>query len=528
MADTIRKLPVGIQSFSGLLKDQYIYIDKTEFIYKLRHNGKVYFLSRPRRFGKSLFLSTLKEYWSGNKELFKGLKIERLEKNNPSAWQEYPVLYFDFNGMNYQLPNALEETLDNHLHNWEIKYGIEKTDYALEIRFRNLLVGIYNKTGKRCVILVDEYDKSLLETVDNTELHEHSKALFRGFFGNLKSQDDYIQFVFITGVTKFSKVSIFSDLNQLEDISFREEYAEICGITEKEIRDNLMPEVESMASARAKTVSSCIQTLKKMYDGYHFSRDSVGIYNPFSLFCSLKNKSFDPFWFETGTPTILVRKLRKLNFDIRQFDEQNLQADIALLSDYQIENPDPIPLLYQTGYLTIKGYTEYNEEVLYTLGYPNSEVKLAFVKSLMPEYIENCGSGSGKDIYSLNQHIRNGDLESIKNVFAALFASIPYTGNDAPFEHFFQTVIYIVFTLLGKYTHCEMHMFTGRIDCIVETDKFVYIFEFKRDSSADKALDQIVKMQYAKPYAADPRKTFLIGINFNSETRSLEEWKTLD
>ena len=526
MADTIIKLPVGIQSFSGLIQDQYLYIDKTDFIYKLRKNGKVYFLSRPRRFGKSLFLSTLKEYWSGNKDLFNGMKIEELEKNNPDAWQEYPVLYFDFNGMNYSIPNALEETLDSYLRNWEIKYEIEQTTYPLEIRFRNLLVGVYNKTGKRSVILVDEYDKSLLETVDNTELHEQNKALFRGFFGNLKSYDDYIQFVFITGVTKFTKVSIFSDLNQLEDISFRAGYAGICGITEEEIREHLMPEIENMASARSKTVSDCLQSLKKMYDGYHFSRDSVGVYNPFSLFCALKEKNFEPFWFSTGTPTILMKKLKGLNFDVRLFDEQNLQADSELLSDYRIENSDPIPLLYQTGYLTIKGYTEYENEVLYTLGYPNSEVRFAFLKSLMPEYVDDCGPGSGKDIYTLNRYITNGDLDNIKNVFTALFASIPYTGKDAPFEHYFQTVIYIVFTLLEKYTHCELHMFTGRIDCVVETAKFVYIFEFKRDSSADEALNQIEKQQYTKPYAADSRKIFRIGVNFKSETRALEEWKT--
>ena len=527
MADTITKLPVGIQSFSKLINNGFLYIDKTEYIYKLIHYGTTFFLSRPRRFGKSLFLSTLKEYWSGNKELFKGLKIEELEKNNPDAWQEYPVLYFDFNGMNYHLPDALEEILDSHLQRWEMKYEIKQTEYPLEIRFRNLLVDIYNKTGKRSVILVDEYDKSLLETVDNTELHEHSKALFRGFFGNLKSLDDYIQFVFITGVTKFTKVSIFSDLNQLEDISFRAEYAEICGITEEEIRKHLMPEVESMAAARGRTVPDCLKGLKNMYDGYHFSRDSIGVYNPFSLFCALKEKSFEPFWFSTGTPTILVKKLKGLNFDIRQFDEQNLQADSELLSDYRIENSDPIPLLYQTGYLTIKGYTEYESDVLYTLGYPNSEVKFAFVKSLMPEYVDDCGPGSGKDIYTLNRYIANGDLENIKNVFTALFASIPYTGNDAPFEHYFQTVIYIVFTLLGKYTQCEYQMVTGRIDCVVETNRFVYIFEFKRDGSADEALEQIQKQQYAKPYAADSRKIFLIGVNFKSDTHALDEWKVI-
>lgn len=521
MDELNRKLPIGIQSFSGIIEDNYLYVDKTAFIYKLVQSGKTYFLSRPRRFGKSLFLSTLKEYWEGHKNLFKGLEIEELEADNKDSWQAHPVFYFDFNGTNYQNVSALEEILESHLRTWEDLYGNEERESSVGLRFQYVLKQAHQKTGKRCVVLVDEYDKSLLETVEKPELHEHNRAVFKSFFSVLKSCDSFIRFVFITGVTKFSKVSIFSDLNQLEDISFDNEYAVICGITENEIRENLLSEVEKMAEERSLTAETCFQRLKETYDGYHFSPEGVGVYNPYSLLCALKKRRFGSFWYETGTPTFLVRKLRNDNFDVRQFEKRTVQATESMLSDYRIENSDPVPLLYQTGYLTITGFID---EDLYALGFPNAEVRYAFLENLMSEYVQNCGSGSGKDIFSLKRYIESGDVESIKNVLIALFASIPYTSNDAPFEHYFQTVIFIVFTLLGKYTYCEMHTHTGRIDCIVETKDYVYIFEFKRDRSAEEALRQIEEQQYAKPYAADSRQLFKIGVNFSSETRELDNF----
>ena len=527
MSEFDRKIPVGIQSFPDIIENQYMYVDKTEYIYKLVHRGKPYFLSRPRRFGKSLFLSTLKAYWEGKKELFKGLKIEELEKNNPDAWQPYPVFYFDFNRDNYADEFALEGVLDDHLKKWESVYGLTGQDGSLALRFQNLLVSAYNKEKKRCVVLVDEYDKSLLESTENSTLHEKNKAVFKGFFSTLKSFDGYIRFVFITGVTKFSKVGIFSDMNQLNDISFEDKYSGICGITEAEMKANFQPEIEALADARHFTYEECLQRLKNMYDGYRFSPECADIYNPFSLLSALEKRRFGAFWFQTGTPTFLVRKLRELNFDVRQFDERTIQASESVLSDYRIENPDPIPLFYQTGCLTIKGYTDYIEEVLYTLGFPNREVRYAFLECLLPAYVANYGPGSGKDIFTLNRYIEAGNVEGIRNVFSALFASIPYTSNDAPFEHYFQTITFIVFTLLGKYTKCEMHTAAGRIDCVVETANFVYIFEFKRDKSADEALRQIEEKQYAKAYEADPRQLFLIGANFDSETRQLEGWKTV-
>ena len=517
-----RKLPVGIQSFEQIITDHYLIVDKTAYIYDLVHTGKSYFLSRPRRFGKSLLLSTMKAYWEGKKELFDGLKIAELEKNNPDAWQPYPVFYFDFNKASFADKGVLESIIEIQLLEWEKKYGKTLKKAPLGARFGQLLRAASEQTGKRCVVLVDEYDKKLLETMENKELVEHNNAVFKGFFSTLKSEDAHIQFIFITGVTKFSKVSIFSDLNQLEDLSFDNDYSGICGMTEEEILGNFEPEIERMAKERSLTQVACMEKLRKMYDGYHFSADGVGVYNPYSLLTALKKRRFGSFWYETGTPTFLVHRLKELDFDIRQLSDRTLESTEMLLSDYRIENPDPVPLLYQTGYLTI---VDSSDQDVYTLGLPNDEVRYAFLQSLMPEYINEYGSGSGKDVFTLKRHVANGNLEGIKNIFTALFASITYTTSDTPFEHYFQTVIYITLTLLGQYAHCEQHTNTGRIDCTVETKDYVYIFEFKRDDSAENALKQINDMHYADPYAADNRKLYKIGVNFDSKTRQMTEWK---
>lgn len=520
-----RKLPIGIQSFEKLREENFLYVDKTEYLYRLVHSGLPYFLSRPRRFGKSLFLSTLKAYWEGKKELFHDLYIEKLEEENELAWQAYPVFYFDFNREGYQNRNALKEVLDSHLREWEKVYGCDEPDKPLALRFQNLLMKANETTGKRAVVLVDEYDKPLLDVAEDEALVEYNKAMFKGFFSALKSYDQYLQFVFITGVTKFSKVSIFSDLNQLNDISLSDDYAGVCGLTQKELTI-FLPEIQAMANARAISQEECLQKLKNTYDGYCFSPNCQGIYNPYSFLKAMYGKRFGSYWFETGTPAFLVEGLRKKNFDIQSFTSKTLYANERMLSDYRADNQDLIPLMYQTGYLTIVDYDEQKER--YTLGFPNDEVKYGFLESLMREFVDDSGAGSGKDIFTISDCIENGDLEGMKNAFIALFASIPYAANEAPFEHYFQTVLYMVFQLLKKFVSCEVHSFTGRVDCIVEARKFVYIFEFKRDQSADEAIKQIEETKYALPYAADARKLYMIGVNFNSTTRRLEEWKVLE
>ncbi|MBP1592723.1 MAG: AAA family ATPase, partial [Oscillospiraceae bacterium] len=462
----------------------------------------------------------------GKQDLFEGLKIENLVSGYPEAWEPHPVFYLDFNKAGFQENGALEAILLVHLEEWENRYGQTSKDVPLGARFGQLLRKACEQTGKRCAVLVDEYDKPLLETMDDKKLVEHNKTVFKSFFSCLKSEDAYIRFIFITGVTKFSKISIFSDLNQLRDISMTADYAGICGITEQEMKDNLMPEIKAMANELEMTTDECFERLKKAYDGYHFHHRSEGVCNPFSLLSALTDREFDSYWFETGTPAFLVRRLKEINFDVRKFTDKTLYATKQMLKDYRDDNPDPIPVLYQTGYLTIEDYDP--RKNAYTLVFPNDEVKYGFLNSLLPTYVEGVGAGSGKDILTLIRYLEEGDTEQIMKVFMGLFAGIPYQSGDDPFEHDFQTVFYITLTLLKQYVICEQHTYTGRIDCVIETDRFVYIFEFKRDRSADDALKQIEDMDYAAPYIADERKLYKIGVNFDSKTRKLVEWKVAE
>ena len=518
-----RLLPIGIQSFEKLRRENCVYIDKTALVYSLVHTSMPFFLSRPRRFGKSLLLSTLRAYWEGKKQLFEGLAIEKLEQDNPSAWQSYPVFYFDFNSDHFNEETALERMLDEYLTGWEQQYDIKEKASSLNARFKNILQKASEKSGKGCVVLVDEYDKPLLDVMNSQSMTEHNKTIFKGFFSALKSYDEYLRFVFFTGVTKFSKVSIFSDLNHLKDISLSEKYADLCGITEQELRNNLLPEVNRMSCKLGITEEECLNMLRRTYDGYHFHPNSMGVFNPFSLLNALDDMDFGSYWFSTATPTFLIRQLKEHDFDVRKFTNGTLYATEAVLSDYRTDQLNLIPLLYQTGYLTIVDYNQKNR--IFTLGFPNEEVKYGFLWELIPSYTPAGDTGNRSDIFTLNRYIEDGDTDGIRDVFTALFAGIPYTTDEAPFEHYFQTVIYLTFTLLGKFCECEMHTWQGRIDCIVFAEKYIYLFEFKRDKTADEALRQIDDMQYALKYAADSRRIFKIGVNFDSGKRILTEWK---
>ena len=517
-----RKLPIGVQSFKKLREDNFEYVDKTAYISRLVGDSIQYFLSRPRRFGKSLLLSTLKAYWEGKKELFKGLAIEKLESNNKDAWKNHPVFYFDFNGENYST-TPVENVLAKHLKRWEEIYDITDNSETLGERFQNLLIKVSEKTGMRCVVLVDEYDKPLLDLIDNPEMQEHNKAVFKGFFSNLKSCDEYIRFVFITGVTKFHKVSIFSDLNQLKDISLNEEFSGICGITESELKENFAPEITAMSQKNGITEEECLTMLKKQYDGYRFHHNGVNVYNPFSIINAFSDKEFGSYWFESGTPTFLVKQLRDNGFDVRRFVNKTIYAAENVLQDYTGDNLSLTTLLYQSGYLTI---SDYNSRLRrYTLCFPNEEVKYGMLNCLMPAYVHNASETNGLDIFTLEEHIENGDLDDIRNFLTAIFARITYTSSETTFEHYFQTVIYLIFTLLGQFTECEMHTFSGRIDCRVQTADLIYLFEFKRDESAEKALQQINDKDYTLPFVADSRKLYKIGVSFDSEKRILADWK---
>lgn len=513
----VRKLPIGIQSFEKLVKGNYLYVDKTEYIWKLVNEGTTYFLSRPRRFGKSLLLSTMKAYFEGKKELFAGLRLAELEKE----WTAYPIFYFDFNGANYKDSSSLPDVINQHLEKWEELYGDEKKERSLTERFKYLIENAHKKTGLQVVVLVDEYDKSLLES--ESETLEKNRALFKGFFGNLKSCDEHLKFVFITGVTKFSKVSIFSDLNQLRDISLTEAYASICGISQAELEENFKPEIEVMAEKNGLSYAVCIDRLRQMYDGYHFFQDTDGMYNPFSLINALGDKNFKSYWFETGTPTFLIERLRAANYNPKHFTD-GVIADAESLSNYRIENPDIIPLFYQTGYLTIK---EYDADGFYTLKYPNNEVEHAFINALAPDYLNIETEETPVNIRQFLHDLRAGRIDDVLTRFKSLFARLPYSTrtDDTVIEQNFQNVIYIVFMLLGQFVGVEEHYSQGRADCVVQTKDFVYLFEFKRDKSADEALAQIEEKNYAAPFAADSRKVLKVGVSFSSEEKNIVEWR---
>ncbi len=517
-----RKLPIGIQGFEKIRDDHFLYVDKTEYVYQLAHNNIPYFLSRPRRFGKSLLLSTLKAYWEGKRKLFQGLAIETLEDGQPDAWQPHPVFYFDFNGNNY-LETPIETVLEEMLEDWEALYGNEYHTRTLGDRFQKVLELAASQTDRRCVVLIDEYDKPLLDTIDQPARQTHIKDVFKGFFSRLKNADESIQFLFITGVSKFHKVSIFSDLNQLKDISLSKQYAALCGITDSELTDYFDQELMDLAWELDLTQDACISALKRRYDGYRFHPDACSVYNPYSLLNALSDREFASYWFETGTPTFLVKKLAHTGFDVRKLTDHTLYASDGMLKDYTGEGTDPIPLLYQTGYLTITDFDKIGRE--YTLSFPNEEVKYGFLENLMPEYVSNCGAGSGNDIFTLRRYVEQGNLDAIRDDLSSLFANITYTLQADPFEHYFQAVIYLVFTLLGQFASCEVHTYSGRIDCKVETRNYIYLFEFKRDDTARAALEQINSKDYTLPFAADQRTLYKIGVAFDSKSRKLVGWE---
>ena len=522
-----RKLPIGVQDFEKLREDGCLYVDKTDLIYSLAHGGgSVYFLSRPRRFGKSLLISTMHEYFAGKRELFAGLKIAALEKD----WIQYPVIRFDFTGANYREEDALEQKLSQMLCRYEEMYGRTDADgTSVSLRFNSLIRNAAEKAGERVVILVDEYDKSLLET--EGELNDKNRALFKGFFGNLKGMDGYIKFAFFTGVTKFSKVSIFSDLNQLRDISLEKDYASICGITQAELEANFGPEIDALAQENGITYAECVNRLREMYDGYKFHGNGEPLYNPFSVMNAFASREFGSYWFRTGTPTILIKKLEQTKYDVRKLSLDDVRISAAEMSDYRPDSQNPIPLFYQTGYLTIKRYdAEYRK---YLLGYPNEEVKYAFLESLVPMLTDGLELDADFSIVDFNEAVKAGDTDTMRDWFTALFAKLPYMAAggeklDAVIEQNFENVIYIVFILLGQYAQVEQHSVFRRADCIVQNKNCVYIFEFKRDDTAENALKQIEEKKYTEQFAGDKRRLFKIGVSFSTKERGIAEWKAIE
>jgi len=515
----MRELPIGIQDFEKLRRDNYLYVDKTQFVYQLTRTSRPYFLGRPRRFGKSLFLSTLKAYFEGKKELFEGLKIAELEKE----WVQYPVIYIDFNvGLLTRaenVANKIKKLLEELTVLWD-----NNCDYEdLAIKFEAVIKAAYEQTGKQVVVLIDEYDKPLINTMDNLEENEKIKLILKSFYGVLKSNDAYLRFVFLTGITKFSKVSIFSDLNQLIDISLDKRFAEICGISETELLQNFQPEIQALAEANDLTYEQAFAELKKRYDGYHFAKKSADIYNPFSLLNTFSKLDFAYYWFATGTPTFLAKALRNQNYDIRKF-EDNVLIDEASIMDYRIENQNLIPLLYQTGYLTIKLY----EDNLYTLGFPNEEVKYGFLNELLPAFVLTPIATGNFSVVEFLQQIKNGNIEGFMTSLKAFYAAIPYSAIKQAHrdEQYYQHVFYLLFTLMGQFADTEVKNNKGRADAVVKTADSIYVFEFKMDdnATAEDALAQINSKDYAIPYSADHRKLIKIGVEFSQTERGVKRW----
>ena len=529
-----RKLPIGIQSFEKLRRDGFLYIDKTAFIWRLIQSSNPYFLSRPRRFGKSLFLSTLAAYFLGQKELFKGLYLENAEEEQAefeqrAAWEAYPVLYLDFNTGNYIESDELGMNLNSHLCKWEKLYGVEPSEQNFALRFAGVITRACQQTGKQVVILVDEYDKPLLQTMGiNEELNEHYRNTLKAFYSVIKTCDQYIRFAFLTGVTKFSKISIFSDLNNLEDISLRNDYAGICGITEQELEQNFEPEIEALSIAEGLTRSKTLATLKKQYDGYLFAKAGVNVYNPFSLLSAFKAKDFGSYWFSTGTPTFLVNYLKEAHYFIPDLDG-NVELNESGLETYRAVTENALPILFQSGYLTIIGYIK--EARLYKLGFPNDEVRYGFLENLLPAYSSLPLGDTGKSVWQFVQDIREGKVDSFMERMRSIIAGIPYDNfteeNMKLREQNYQTAVYLVFALMGQFVQTEVHCGTGRADCVVYTADTIYIFEFKLsgNGSAEDALNQIKEKEYAAKYLTDGKNIVLIGAGFDEKTRTIKDWK---
>lgn len=511
--------PIGIQNFEKLRIEDYLYIDKTALVYQLVKTGSYYFLSRPRRFGKSLLISTLEAYFQGKKELFRGLAMEGLEKD----WVEYPVLHLDLNTEKYDTPESLDNILNNTLVYWESFYGADSSEVSIPLRFKGIVRRACELAGQRVVILIDEYDKPMLQAIGNEDLQEKYRNTLKAFYSVLKTMDGCIRFAFLTGVTKFGKVSVFSDLNNLKDISMDKRYVELCGITEEEIHKNLESELHDLGDACGISYEAVCRELKECYDGYHFTPYSVGVYNPFSLLNTFDSMTFGNYWFETGTPSYLVRLLKRDNYDLQRLTSDEATSDA--LNSIDSASRDPLPVIYQSGYLTIKGYDERFDT--YRLGFPNREVEEGFIKYLLPFYANVDKGQTGFHITKFVYEIEHGDYDAFFRRLQSFFADTPYE-LVRDLELHYQNVLFIVYKLLGFYVHAEYHTVNGRIDMIVKTDQYIYVMEFKFDGTAEEALAQIEEKGYAAPFVNDLRKLIKIGVNFSSRTRNVDGWKVME
>ena len=516
------KYPIGIQSFNQIIEDGYVYVDKTDLVYRLTHEGKIYFLSRPRRFGKSLLVSTLENYYLGRKELFKGLAMERLEKE----WAVHPVFHVDFNGVNFTREGVLEGMLKDYVREWEKRHNLQADDNLdFGIRFRHILRAAHEQTGRRAVVLIDEYDKPILDVLDvDSSLEEQHRNVLKAFYSVFKAADEHLQFVLLTGVTKFSQVSVFSGFNQPKDISMDGRYETLCGITQEEIERYFPQPIADMAGDYRCTPEEMRQRLKLQYDGYHFSDRLTDVYNPFSLLNALDSRRIYDYWFRSGTPTYLIRLLSHFNENMNELTGKYYRPEEFV--DYKADVEKPLPMIFQSGYLTIKNYDiDFNT---FLLDFPNNEVKNGFLTMLATSYLKP-QEEMGTWIRDIVMTLWEGNTDKLRNLFTSFLASIPYTmrrkQDEAERERYFQYTFYLIMRLVSVYTvHVEKPQSQGRVDCIIETPRYVYIFEFKLDGTATEALQQIEDKGYTREYEADPRKLYWIGAAFSSETGTISDW----
>ena len=513
------RYPIGVQSFEEIVEGEYVYVDKTDLIYKMISEGNYYFLSRPRRFGKSLLLSTIEAYFQGRRELFRGLAIDSLTEE----WEPHPVLHIDLNVQKYDSARSVDEILDHCLRKWEAEYDVKPVSGSISLRFGDVIEAAHAKTGRKVVILVDEYDKPLTESILDEELSDEFRSSLRAFYGNLKTQDRHIKFAMLTGVTRFSRMTIFSGLNNLKDISMSGAYEAICGITQEELCRQFMPAVDELAARRGLDRDATLALLREWYDGYRFSEVRRDIYNPFSLLSVFSDMKMGIYWFRTATPRFLARLLTERGVPFGML--QDFETDALTLSEIDSFRRNPVSLLFQTGYLTIKDYDEMDNEC--TLGYPNREVKESFLgylyRYILGEERIDFATEQRFSVKVFDRDMRRGDAEGFMQRFASLYSTLNLDprGNQ---EAHYQNAVYLLFTLLGYRSGLEVHSSHGRSDLVVETSGYVYVFEFKIGESSETALEQIEERGYFRPYLGTGRKVFEIGVNFDPDSRALSPW----
>ncbi len=513
------RYPIGVQSFEKIIESGYVYVDKTDLVYDLAQEN-VCFLCRPRRFGKSLLVSTLEAYFLGRKELFAGLRMEKLEQD----WTVYPVFHIDFSNGNYNRDGELESKLNFLLSQWEEIYGKKTLAENIGDRFLYLLHQARVQTGHKAVVLIDEYDKPLLDVIGE-DLEQKHRDILKGFYGTFKAADEDLRFVLLTGVTKFSQISVFSGFNQPKDISLDPHYEAICGITEEELYSVFAESIEALAAKRKLSVEEAKDLLKRQYDGYHFSEEMTDIYNPFSMIYVLDTKMLENYWYRSGTPTFLAKLISGHNINMDKLLSKSYPTTMFI--DYRADISDPLAMLYQSGYITIKDYDP--EDRVYRLDYPNAEVRSGFTDLVANDYY-------GKNVeltpwtVGVSRCLREGRLDDLQDLFVSFFASIDYQAHQKlkalSYEEHFHYTFYLIMKLLSCYRPLiEKQNSRGRCDMVVESPKYVYIFEFKLNGKADEALQQIAEKGYAEPYQSDPRQVYRIGVGFSQETNGITEWK---